>query len=86
LTRKSDVTLEEHAHGFDVMFPIDLPVVEMRLNPKPEVIFGDADEGLFANTDRLGEICEFVVRTILPKFSGFFAEASIAGLSSPDEP
>jgi len=73
LTRESDVKFEKHEHGFEVTFPIDSPVVEMRFNPKPEVIFGDADEGLFANVGRLAEICEFVVGSVLPKFSGFFA-------------
>ena len=75
LTRESDVKFEKHERGFDVTFPIDSPLLEMRFNPKPEIIFGDADEGLFASTDRLGEICEFVVGRVLPKFSGFFAEA-----------
>ena len=76
LTRESSVAFEEHEHGFNVTFPIDSPAVEMHFNPKPDVIFGDADEGLFANAERLGEIHEFVAGGVLPKFSGFFAEAS----------
>ncbi len=75
LTRESDAKVEEHGSGFDVTFPIDSPVVEMRFNPMPEVIFGDANEGLFANTDRLGEIYEFIANSVLPKFSGFLTQA-----------
>jgi hypothetical protein len=70
-TPESDVKIEKHDHGFEITFPIDSPVVELHLNPKPEVIFGDADEGLFVGTSRLEEIGEFVSSSVLPKFSGF---------------
>ena len=54
----------------------------MRFNPAPEVIFGDADEGLFVNTDRLGEICECVGGKILTKFSGLLRVAAGASYSA----
>lgn len=83
ITRESGAKFDENDQGFDVTFPIDSPVVEMRFDPKPKVVFGDADEGLFVDTGRLGEICEFVVEAVLPKLSEFFAEPTRPRQPSP---
>jgi hypothetical protein len=76
LSKSSDFATEIVNHGYEISFPIDAPPVEMRLNPKPTVLFGDSEEGLFLDVERLGAIFEFVAGDILPRFSRFFAESA----------
>jgi hypothetical protein len=76
LSRSSDFTAEVVNHGHEISFPIDAPPVEMRLNPKPTVLFGDAEDGLSLSVERLGAIFEFVTKDVLPQFSRFFAQSA----------
>ena len=75
LTKESDFKLEQHEHGFDVTFPINSPMVEARFAPQPEVMFGDADEGLYADTDRLVKIYQFVLEKGIAEILGFLLGA-----------
>ena len=76
LSKSSDFTTEVVNNGYEISFPIDAPPVEMLLNPNPTVLFGDSEECLFLDAERLGTIFEFVVKDVLPRFSCFFAESA----------
>jgi hypothetical protein len=56
-------------HGWEVSYPIDAPVVPMEYDPRPEILFGDSDEGLFVSTERLSTIYDCVTKQVLPRFS-----------------
>jgi hypothetical protein len=71
LGKSSDFTTQIVDGGFEISFPIDAPPVEMQLNPKPTVLFGDAGEGLFVSAEQLASIFEFVTQSVLPRFSRF---------------
>jgi hypothetical protein len=67
----SDIQNEVTEFGFEITFPQNYPLVEMRYAPNPKIRFGDADEGLFVDVERLGSIYDFVVKNVLPKFARF---------------
>ncbi len=78
LSRSSDFTLETSGNCFEVSFPIDSPPVEMHYDPKPDVRFGDAEEGVSLNVSRLEAICKFVTGDVLPRFAQFFGQSAAA--------
>jgi hypothetical protein len=73
LSPSSDFVAEIVNHGVEVSFPIAAPPVEMRYDPRPEVLFGDAEEGLFLSVERLDAIFGLVSNDILPRFSPLLA-------------
>jgi hypothetical protein len=71
LSRSSDFAKETGERYFELSFPIDAPPVPMHYNPKPEIRFGAAEEGLFLTTARFEELYRFVALDVLPRFAQY---------------
>jgi hypothetical protein len=67
----SDFKIEVVNDGTEISFPIDAAPVEMQFNPRPQVLFGDSEEGLFVDVERLESMFEFITRDVLPRFLSF---------------
>ena len=74
LSPSSDFTKESGQRYFELSFPIDAPTVPMHYDPKPDIRFGAAEEGLFLTPERLAEIYRFVALEVLPRFAQFFGQ------------
>jgi hypothetical protein len=64
-------TSDEHG---TIVFPLtDKPDLSLCPPPTVEIQFGDSNEGIVVNTERLREIYEFVSQIVIPAFTDFFA-------------
>jgi hypothetical protein len=59
----------------EITLPLSLSQTEMRLNPRPAVWFGDAEEGLRVDVKRLRDIHWYITMEVFPLFAPFFTEA-----------